>query len=68
MPVKNKEFDINKILFIATVIGWAVTAGIGINEFRSMRKTLDTMQEQMRQQQELNGKIIMYIEMDTKND
>lgn len=66
MTVEKYKWTIERILFLATIIGWAVSVGIGISEFSQMRKAMEEMQKQLFEQQQLNGKIMLWMEIDLK--
>jgi hypothetical protein len=57
------------ILFVATVIGWIFYAGQQSGKINTLEKTIEKMESEvhemyslMLEQQELNGKIIQYME------
>jgi len=62
-----KKLNLDRIITYVTIAGWLITIGIGVNQIRGLMKDLETMQEQMFEQQQLNGKILMYIEMDIED-
>jgi len=62
----ESKWTIERILFVATVIGWAISVGIGIGEFKAMRVAMEGVQKQALEQQQLNGKIMLWMEIDMK--
>lgn len=60
-----KWLTIDRLILI---IGWAMTIGGGLVKFDQLQDSMKEMQQQMFEQQQLNGKVIMYIELDSKSE
>ena len=62
-----KEY-IGYAIALFVLIGWGITIGIAKAQFTSMQKNIEDLHDMSLAQQELNGKILMYIEMDIKSE
>ena len=63
--MKDYSKLIGYALFVATLIGWGVTIGVYKAKFEDMSENIKELDTMAMEQQKLNGKILMYIEMDT---
>ena len=64
--MKDYSKLIGYILFVVTLIGRGVTIGVYKTQLEGMKTDMAELHEMMLDQQQLNGKILMYIEMDAK--
>lgn len=65
--MKDYSKYIGYVLFVVTIIAWIFTAGITFGKIKETAKTVEELHQMMIEQKELNGKIIMYIELNEKN-
>ena len=67
MTNKKNKWTIERILFAATIIGWAVTAGMGIQERKQMREDIKFLHGQYEQQLKLNAMYEAWFELDSES-